>query len=914
MSMSIIEVNEQMDNWEKSKQEFIDKLGKADAAFDEIFRTDQEELVIQGSEREELRKMQEENRTILRKLKSREFTVSIVGLEKAGKSTLGNALIKSMVLPEYAQRCTYTTTEIRSGDADVAEVYFYSREEFNKKFRQMLDEVKFPEGANFDGMTMRAFEEYWQAVKNDPEREWIYNQFDATTAADIRDILNGKQIVSSLLGQDSRKFGKEFWGHNKFNEFKTYITGIEGINSEGIAIRKPHPYAVQSVVIRSTELDKDMRHMVLYDVPGFDSPTKLHKEQTRKMLKESDAIILVTNVGSNPDLTDPQLNMLRTAMSARDNYGVSLSEKAFVFGNKIDGANDAVTAKANLNALRNGVVAHHIALGQHVVGGSARAYLEQEGLMEGNAARRVLDEWQMEGGNGLTLLHEKMKNYYENDRFDVLRKRAENTLSKTREVLDGLLDRYSTGNFTNNDLNIEIVQDIQAQLETFTDNIHEITRAHIDQIKTDHPFTVNMKGNIQEIYQLSADYGELIKKAENQQNVTPDGVYPASYVDKDIRSPLSNIFTANIVAAAVKLTMDQQKDLRERLVAEFLQVMGMESASPYRTELAESVNALFDHMLIDGGKQCNFNSLVERFASTIIRTLILRPFADEQRYQTVMENLADLVSLSVYYNMPAGDSPVSQLSLDSIGGDNRKFFATILAHEGKEQDVDASENESFLRKVFEENKEQICKGADLALELIPIGKWAKLIMKAGVNLANIQIDQNIRKRDKIDSKIEDLVYHESWEKLNAEQRMRKLENIIQSYGSSSTEEKNEGIGSYLEELNARAKASQDMKSKEDMLSILDSDIEILRDITERAVINAIDLERAYTSVINKNVELIRTQIKTGDGNKAFRAWCRENAAKLMPSKFETINESKAVNENRKAIVNTIKGVLDKWTA
>ena len=219
-----------------------------------------------------------------------------------------------------------------------------------------------------------------------------------------------------------------------------------------------------------------------------------------------------------------------------------------------------------------------------------------------------------------------------------------------------------------------------------------------------------------------------------------------------------------------------------------------------------------------------------------------------------------------------------------------------------------------MRKVFEENKEQICKGADLALELIPIGKWAKLIMKAGVNLANIQIDQNIRKRDKIDSKIEDLVYHESWEKLNAEQRMRKLENIIQSYGSSSTEEKNEGIGSYLEELNARAKASQDMKSKEDMLSVLDADIEILRDITEHAVINAIDLERAYTSVINKNVELIRTQIKTGDGNKAFRAWCRENAAKLMPSKFEAINESKAVNENRKAIVNTIKGVLDKWAA
>lgn len=104
-----------MSDWEESKQNFIDKLGNADRIFDEIFKTDSEELVIQGEEREELKNLQTANKKILNKLKSREFTVAIVGLEKAGKSTLGNALIKSMVLPEYASRCTYTTTEIRAG-------------------------------------------------------------------------------------------------------------------------------------------------------------------------------------------------------------------------------------------------------------------------------------------------------------------------------------------------------------------------------------------------------------------------------------------------------------------------------------------------------------------------------------------------------------------------------------------------------------------------------------------------------------------------------------------------------------------------------------------------------------------------------------------------------------------------------
>ena len=60
-----------------------------------------------------------------------------------------------------------------------------------------------------------------------------------------------------------------------------------------------------------------MSHIVLYDVPGFDSPTELHKRQTEEMLKEADAIILVTNAGDRPDLTAPQLDMLRKGRPRR---------------------------------------------------------------------------------------------------------------------------------------------------------------------------------------------------------------------------------------------------------------------------------------------------------------------------------------------------------------------------------------------------------------------------------------------------------------------------------------------------------------------------------------------------------------------------------------------------------------------
>jgi len=95
-------------------------------------------------------------------------------LEKAGKSTLGNALINSMVLPEYAARCTYTTTEIRAGDTDVAEVYFYSRDEFNKNFKRMLNDVHYPDAADFSTMTLETFVRYWKAVETDPAQRGIF--------------------------------------------------------------------------------------------------------------------------------------------------------------------------------------------------------------------------------------------------------------------------------------------------------------------------------------------------------------------------------------------------------------------------------------------------------------------------------------------------------------------------------------------------------------------------------------------------------------------------------------------------------------------------------------------------------------------------------------------------------------------
>ena len=99
-----------MAGWEESREAFIQKMKKAKVTLEKILECDPARLVFSAEERSRLEGLMERNDKILTKLEKGEFTVAIVGLEKAGKSTLGNALLKDIFLPEYTERCTYTTT------------------------------------------------------------------------------------------------------------------------------------------------------------------------------------------------------------------------------------------------------------------------------------------------------------------------------------------------------------------------------------------------------------------------------------------------------------------------------------------------------------------------------------------------------------------------------------------------------------------------------------------------------------------------------------------------------------------------------------------------------------------------------------------------------------------------------------
>ena len=281
--------------FELERQNFIAKLTAADESFTKIFETDSNKLVIGESlcmfktdsgefvlcealengrkktfkVREKLKALQEASRKIRDKLDKREFTVAIVGLENSGKSSLGNALIDLMALPEYRERCTYTTTEIRASETNVssAEVYFYTYEEFNETFRQMLGVVEYPNAnnADFNTMGVQAFNGHWQNVKNN--NPVLYDAYDKNVAEDIRMILQKKNTIQPLLVQGKKTFDEHFLiDSNIVNDFKIFITGITKVektaNDVTVITRDAHPYAVKKVIIRSAQLG-NMKDIIL---------------------------------------------------------------------------------------------------------------------------------------------------------------------------------------------------------------------------------------------------------------------------------------------------------------------------------------------------------------------------------------------------------------------------------------------------------------------------------------------------------------------------------------------------------------------------------------------------------------------------------------------------------------------------
>ena len=347
------------------------------------------------------------------------YEIAVVGREKSGKSSLLNAWIHFDLLPAQRKRCTYTTTELRSCPSNNEQRYlieYFSKEEFQAKIQvteNLLDSLK---------------------GKVNRDRDLIQQE--------IEEIENLKDEIDSYLGRPNVE--KSF---RSFEDVRDELKSAISDPGQARAIKK---VCIWTPIINSSD-DK----IVLYDVPGYDSPITLHKELTRAKIASVDSILYAKQFAS-PDLVDSEIEILK--ISDASNPYIKAKDKIIVALTCCD----LVNSPHEYNSL---ALQHHNAwksfgvIPSRIVPVCAIAELNP-GSTESDTVKMRLEALNS-GSTGFMELKAAVKSCVEESRNKIIKDRCDELKNKLKEFTGRLFQLIKT------DYNIDLRTEIKETLDDF---------------------------------------------------------------------------------------------------------------------------------------------------------------------------------------------------------------------------------------------------------------------------------------------------------------------------------------------------------------------------------------------------------------------------------------------------------------
>lgn len=618
-------------SFEDERKDYIEKLKNIIDGIDKI-NAMQNTRIIDAKMQSELEKKKRDAQKFLKKLEQREFEIAVVGLEKAGKSSFSNAILEIDVLPTADARCTYTSTCIRAGESDRATIQFFSVDEFNGEFRDKLKTMGISDVSAYTYNTLSK-DTYLRLFEALPERD--QREYADSVNQDVLDIIQNRDILSQYIGHaDKQYIGSEL----DSDEFKDFI-------------RKPEKaIAAKEIVIESTKFNS-MKNAVMYDVPGFDSPTAMHKQQTLSKMRDVDAIIMVANAKA-PSLRGTEISIFKE----NDLDGALLSEKLFVFENKVDMINDTKALEENkATAWKEWIEIRKIMdRKDRIIFGSAIAYLGEKLGKVGLDARAKMDELGMP--YGVDELKKELEKYYEKERFVVLKKRIDSIISTLQEMFRDLKAEkkgsFSNGAFESTAyirLTFEIADSgklIQSDLKVLKESINEKERelklskaidAKISELVT----VENCKITEEELKETHRD------KAGNGTMQNPSAVEPA------IRQLKFNKMYEDFQEEIFNIAAEEHESNFKEIVEIFKTRFGLSDRNTCSDGLIENICEFIDGRRAgdstDGQGKAYFCSLIERFARDIYEILILKT-RGQDRYNQFRDRVENYLSMGIFYS------------------------------------------------------------------------------------------------------------------------------------------------------------------------------------------------------------------------------------------------------------------------
>lgn len=547
------------------------------------------------------------------RLEKGEFRIAVVGLEKAGKSTFVNAWLGYDLLPAATERCTFTTTQIYSVQ--------------NEGEQRFETEPK----------TAASFQRYQNELNEQAQSP------DKSAAKKANNDLGVIEKHRTTL-QDIITEGKRNAYFSDLAELKPTLTKY--------VADERYAHAMQEARLYTTELAA-VDGVIFYDVPGLDSGLSKHIEESKAMLADCDAIILVQR--RDISLKAHEQDLITFGRNG-DPYA-SLAEKLFVFWGQIDLQPSPEVLEDDWQKLlrvwqTEGIPAERItrgSAGAHLVlhgfdipkVGSLDAVQRKMGQLLGTTDSQAIKQ-----ETGIPALQQKIQHYLDQERTALLEKRCKDMLKDIRITANQLYqilgaihpeDPEQAKRQQEENNTIDFSKWWESRWEKIHGNINNATRAYMENAETftqfNSSYTQHIQQQMEQLPSRQVEARKIIfdKCSTPVFDVTNSNLQWREKLYEEARQLLKNIalnMANNLVHEADTLMETMQAELWGSTEVERRLIR---NKPHYRENLERS-----------------FNTLFLRFARPIVEVLLRKPLDSDARHAIIKRLGADIEIIDNY--------------------------------------------------------------------------------------------------------------------------------------------------------------------------------------------------------------------------------------------------------------------------
>jgi hypothetical protein len=574
------------------------------------------QLGITPEQKATLQKAGEPAEKLMHRLQNGEFRIAVVGLEKAGKSTFVNAWLGSDLLPAKTARCTFTTTQI------------YSVQDQNEQRLETLPKT----------------DAQYQAYQAD-----LREQTQSADKSAAQKAENDLKVMESHNGTlcEIINEGKKTYSFSRLEEIKSNLSRYVADERYAHAMQEARLYTSQLAAVDG---------VVFYDVPGLDSGLAKHIEESKEMLADCDAIILVQR--RDIDLKAHEQDLIKFGQSG-DPY-LKLADKLFVFWGQVDLQPSKEVLQDNWQQLLQKWAA--VEIPEHrIVSGSAGAHLVLQGfeipqvgtleqtLHKMNSLTGLTSHEDLKHATGISELQSRIQNYLDNERTALLKKRCDGMIG---DILKTARDIYQTvaAVYPEDPEQAKRTQENQQQIE-FSEWWHK--RWKKISADVNNRFKDGNEQSIKNRQLFKARYEELVKEKINalptrqleQRQITFDSVsnpvFDAAKANIAWREKLYSDVRVMTAELARNLALELQQEALDLIGELEKQLWGSKTVKTKLVQNETNYVSLLEHSL---------NTLFLRFVRPVVELLVRAPVGSTTRKEARKKMGADIEIIDNYYS------------------------------------------------------------------------------------------------------------------------------------------------------------------------------------------------------------------------------------------------------------------------